>query len=319
MSSSSVISSATRTTSKKSPPAPVSLVSSPPKAPAAAFGTYRSRQGSFGSDDSSVESGKTSVIETLPVKTLLPVPNVVLSDPITPVKPRPIPNSFLSPFGSPGFVPGTIMAPSFSFPGSESGEGIGTLERPWVTMVDLNHPERTRDGFDVVCVQGIRSGNFLRSAVHIRKMIEVSDSEEWKATIPQNLGPSLSQYDGRCVLIMGPSRPYWFKSNEHYHRTKFCQITANAHAAAQLGIERDETKRRSLTYWLLVFPENVTLNNSTFSGDLTEVDMEEVPMKEDDDGVVICSLAVYWVVALEGGVRIDEKKKKSAGKKKFNF
>lgn len=180
--------------------------------------------------------------------------------------------------------------------------GRGTYENPWIVPVDTEEPERTRD-FEVVYVNQIRVQNHQRAAFHIRKMIEVDDRGLWEATIPFELSQENTKFRNRCVLVRGPSRPSWFRTNDQYHRAVTCQATADAHAALQLEIEADDS-RRGISYWLIVFPPSILLDNRIISGDPEKVNMATIPMKKDIGNTEIKAMAASWVVAVQGGRRV---------------
>lgn len=190
----------------------------------------------------------------------------------------------------------------------------GTRNLPELVVVDVEHPEKC-GAFDVVWVDNIKHEGHLRQAFHVRKTCDVFDADDWDATIPDSLPAPYEQFLGHSILVEGPSRPYWFRSNSHYHRTPFCEATKDAHAAAQLEIEKDRANGRSKKFWLLVFPSSIPLDNTIFSGDATTVAKHHVPMKEKTSGgKSIMAMAVYWIIGIHGGRKYAEKatpKKKS--------
>jgi hypothetical protein len=103
--------------------------------------------------------------------------------------------------------------------------------------------------------------NYTRSGFHIWTQTAVQDLDLWEATVYTS-DPNLQN---RAILIKGPSRCWWFSQAGKYHSDLSCLATKKAHSATVGDIEQD-TERHS-AYWLLVFPENIVLDNVIFSGD----------------------------------------------------
>ena len=182
-------------------------------------------------------------------------------------------------------------------------DGLGTIDSPWIIYVDTNHPKRNRE-FNITFVEGIKDRNHIHNAFHICKIIPFLDQDMWKATIPETLPSDLALFYHRSILITGASRNFWFRTNEHYHLGNFCKATATAHSATQVEIDGDVSKARESAHWLLLFPENVVLDNSVFSSG-TKLNTEYVHMKDQ----VLTGTAVYFQIAVQGGRQVEKAKK----------
>ena len=124
----------------------------------------------------------------------------------------------------------------------------------------------------------------------------------------------------RAIMIRGPSQNHYHKSAELYHQDNVdCGNTFNAHQALQTAISKDVSRQYS--YWLIVFPENVVLENFVFSDDDTHVKRHENDMlstyMNDGDEMDIPAISLYWRIAVSGGEQV--KHDTSTKKKKFAF
>ena len=61
--------------------------------------------------------------------------------------------------------------------------------------------------------------------------------------------------------------------------------------------EIDNDKTRKLSFWLLVFPKDVILDNPMFSNHATDVKKENVFMKAPMGSLFLPSMAASWIVA----------------------
>jgi hypothetical protein len=182
---------------------------------------------------------------------------------------------------------------SETFPGSRNS--------PHVIEVDIAYPERNREFF-VQHVNNLEHNQHVRSGFHIRRTTAVQDRDLWEAKI----------HDGqsRSILIKGPSRDWWLTQPDLYGSQFKCDATKKAHAATGLAIGRDET--RQWTYWLLIFPESIVLENVIFSGDPVEIDTHVIGMATTLEGMNLQNCVVYWQVSEKfGGRRIKENTKSS--------
>ena len=114
-------------------------------------------------------------------------------------------------------------------------------------------------------------------------------------------------YSNQAILIQGPSRIFWM-NHQGYHRKKVCASTEKAHLATINAIKADVSCQFS--YWLLIFPEGVVLDNVIFSHDPEHMSASSIGLMEPVGGVDFRTLMVNWVVAEKyGGRRVGGKKK----------
>jgi hypothetical protein len=180
---------------------------------------------------------------------------------------------------------------------------LGSRANPHIIHVDPEFPERHRE-FDIEFVKRMKHGNYSRSGFHIRTEVGLEDPDLWSAAMYQEAG-----YTNRAVLVKGPSSSCWYGNVEQYHRHAFCTETQVAHASTVSKLAYDKNDRRD-QYWLLVFKEDVVLDNVIFSNDPVDVEKKSIGLKKDIRGVECRSSMVYWVIAKKhGGFRRKEERK----------
>jgi hypothetical protein len=184
----------------------------------------------------------------------------------------------------------------------------GTKQHPYVMHVDLAYPERNQE-FCIERVSSICHNSYSRKGLHIRRAVPVSDFDRWEAYIPNGYPAEL---DFRLVLIKGPSQNFWLRDSERYHKKLNCDATLNAHKATEIEIENDESRQNS--YWLLVFPKDVVLDNQIFSGDANNVDADwndqRVNSNENKSGKELYGIVMMWKIGEIGGRRITKGSRK---------
>jgi hypothetical protein len=164
--------------------------------------------------------------------------------------------------------------------------GNGTKRNPFVVTVDVHHPERN-NGFDIQEVENIKFNDSLHRGFHIRKFIPIQDRAFWVATMAS--APFLGCYP--AISVKGPSQSCWERNSDRYfERIKInaCEATLDAHKATVVAIgnsnggdESMDDDRRFYSHWLLVFPRDVTLDNSIFSPGNTNILTAEVVGMEE--------------------------------------
>jgi hypothetical protein len=111
-------------------------------------------------------------------------------------------------------------------------------------------------------------------------------------------------------MFKGPSRPFWLRSFHRYHLDKKkidCEVTKKVHEKMDTAIEGDPERHHQ--YHLVVFKPGTSLDNSVFSSN-NSVDRNINSMKmetkdEDNDfGMKIYGMSLWWRVAEAGGTRI---------------
>jgi hypothetical protein len=193
--------------------------------------------------------------------------------------------------------------------------GNGTKEHPYILCINVNHPEHNRE-FNIERVSNIEHNSYTRNGFYIRLPVAPVDFDQWEASIPTHY-PTLQQ---RVVQVKGPSRSFWIRSTEWYHKKISCTAMQHVHAATKLEIDANDFCQ--VSYWLLVFPENITLDNQIFSNDSIIVEPGYNAMSteeaETEIGKKLYSMAVYWKIAEVGGHRVQSGKLKPSEKKLFD-
>jgi hypothetical protein len=190
-----------------------------------------------------------------------------------------------------------------SNPPSDPSSFLGSKTNPHIIQVDPEFPEKHRE-FDIEFVERMKHGDYFRSGYHIRTEVGVKDPDLWSATMCQEAG-----YENRAVLVKGPARSCWFRNVDQYHRRDFCTKTKEAHSSTESMLAFDKKICRE-QYWLLVFKEDVLLDNVIFSGDPFYVEKKSIGLKEEIQGVECRSSMVYWIIAKKhGGFRRLEERK----------
>lgn len=183
--------------------------------------------------------------------------------------------SFLQRKSPPASMTQVMKSPStLSF--LKAGVGTGTKKNPYFICVDVSLPERN-NGFDIQYVESMNFDNSLHAGFHIRRCIPIQDGQFWEAT----MAPSALVSGNRAILVKGPSQSYWLRDPEKwYDRTKEskCQATRDKHLATHVAIgegkhgdDANNEEDRFYLYWLLIFPSDITLDNTIFSPGNTRV------------------------------------------------
>jgi hypothetical protein len=191
-----------------------------------------------------------------------------------------------------------------------SSRPSGTKHDPYIIHVNLAYPERNGGFFDITHINGIAHKNHDYHGVEIRIDVAVKDYNRWDANIP---GPQ--QYPEalrhRLVLVNGPSQSFWKRNTMQYHGEEpECIATKRAHNAAELEIAKDESRQTS--YWLLVFPASISLDNTIFSEDTESVATDYRPLRanvddlDDDNAEKVHGMVIEWRIAEHGGRRIHD-------------
>jgi hypothetical protein len=109
----------------------------------------------------------------------------------------------------------------------------------------------------------------------------------------------------RLVRLKGPSQNGWFRNSERYHKNLTCASTKNVHQATEIEIERDDDRKSS--YWLIVFPKDVVLDNHIFSkdADIVEPKWNSLTSTEQENvaEVKLYAIAMMWIIGEDGGRR----------------
>lgn len=188
--------------------------------------------------------------------------------------------------------------------------GDGSLESPYLLFADLDKPETCGAGFEAAEVKQVTLGNYIHRVLHIRKTTTQGMEDEWSAYIPRNDYPTLASH---AVMIRGPSQELWHRRPDLYHEEHFCDQTFLAHQSQQAEMAMD--KKRLHSYCLMVFPEDIELENYIISHDSTHVkkgtrEMTKSFEVENEEGKlvkeILYGMDVYWRIALTGGKLVTD-------------
>ena len=195
-------------------------------------------------------------------------------------------------------------------------DGNGTKAHPYVIHIDAKRPECNQP-FYVLYVPNMKREKHLRSGFHISVDSGVPDYDKFDASIPP-IPTDYPEWINRVVQVKGPSQSSWIRSTV-YLKSIACVATQQAHEATQLEIESDPD--RQFSHWLLVFPENIALDNKTFSGHpekvLPEFNCMTLEEKETESGEKLHGCVVYWAIAEAGGRQIEADRAKPSAKTLF--
>jgi hypothetical protein len=179
----------------------------------------------------------------------------------------------------------------------------GSRGNPYVIPVDSKHPENNRE-FEVTVVPRIIHGGWSRPGIVIRKQIGIPDEPEWLASMYRK-----APYDkkDRAILIQGLKRSSAYEDWETFNRRKdHCESLKEMMTNTSAALVSD--KDRKICYFLLVFDEEIELDNVIISGDRNEIEKRSIGCKSTTDGISTATMFVYWRVAIvDGGHRIDQK------------
>jgi hypothetical protein len=192
----------------------------------------------------------------------------------------------------------------------ESIRQDGTLEHPFIHVVNQEHPERNR-GFDITFVPDIVHRGHTRDMFHVRKTVSVGHVKHWEAFIPSTRCPTLAS---RAVMIRHPSQDFFVQDTERHHEDNIeCEPTKKTQSATEQAIKHDPS--RQFEHTLLIFQKGVKLENHIYSDDAVYVkfDVNDMVATIDNDGeeLEIMGTALFWRIAVAGGAKLA-----SAGPKK---
>ena len=184
----------------------------------------------------------------------------------------------------------------------------GSVLNPHVIEVNVNYPERHRDGFEVYQVNNVYHRGSDYKTFHIRKSVSLPQLTDWEAWIPDGF----DAYRGRAIMVKGPSQDHFHQDPDLYNHQN--SETKKAHMKLTIAIEEDDN--RKWTHYLLVFPPGTVLDNRVFQGDNTKkVATQYVPLQEEDEYPIVdtrlIGASVYFTIAeSESGEKVESSKKK---------
>ena len=193
----------------------------------------------------------------------------------------------------------------------------GSRQRPYLSYIDLKHPEASRD-FEAHFINGMTRNKWERPGIHIRKMINMFDMELWSAEIPK-FG-EFPEFKGRCILVRRPAFDFVQRKPRIYHKRLQKEDVKKAHQ----NYVRQE-KLQDWVYHLVYVNEGVELENSHFAGEATSIVRTnynpvkiEAKHEDNDFNTDVNLLYAYWEIAFkEGGVKLGDEDEGRVDKKKL--
>jgi hypothetical protein len=182
----------------------------------------------------------------------------------------------------------------------------GSRYNPVVILVP-NKPEDSL--FEVLPLDRIVHGDWSRKGYCIRKEIGVPDGDCWSASMYSEPPYHTCK---RAVLIHGLKRSSVYEEYKAFNRRDdHCPALKEIMCNTTTALQADPERRNG--YWLLVFPNDVELDNVILSGDPVEIMKKTLGQMTTYDGIASASLFVYWFIACKsGGHRLSEKAEASA-------
>ena len=194
----------------------------------------------------------------------------------------------------------------------------GSRQYPYLTFIDLEHPERSRD-FDAHFVVAMSRLGWERPGIHVRKMINSFDMELWSAEIPKP--GEFPKYEGRCMLVRRPAFDFIQRKPNLYHSKKLAKDDVKK--AHQNYIRQGDIQ--DWVFHLLYVNDGIELDNSHFAGEVTSiVETGFNPVKlasgHDDNefNQDVRMLYVFWEIAYKhGGLKLGDPDERKVDKKKL--
>lgn len=194
-----------------------------------------------------------------------------------------------------------ILPTDISLTSSEVDNYPGSKQKPWVIHVDCDHPERNLI-FDIRFIPRLEHNGWAREAIDIRTRVGLGDEPCWAAWIDTNVS---NEFEDRVIMVKGRSRSSEYDKIEQYHRKNKKGVDLSA-VDQQIKDDLVKDTSRLSTYFRLVMPEHLKLDNTILSGDPDEIMMDSTGIKykvagEADSGEKFCieckSMFVNWTVA----------------------
>jgi hypothetical protein len=192
----------------------------------------------------------------------------------------------------------------------------GTRQHPYICKANYAFPERN-PSIDIELVPGVQYNDHMHTAFVIRKTVDPEDFHHYEATIPPiDCFPSEYGLENRLILLRCPSQSCWKRDTESFYPDDHpaeepCKA---AHVATELQIEADETNRKYF-FWLIVFEdEEVSLDNSMFSGDdhdgIIRKMLYPIKKKHVESGKMFTTMALVWKIGVAGYSRRMKRREK---------
>ena len=175
-----------------------------------------------------------------------------------------------------------------------------------MVVANTEFPERNLS-FLIHVVPEMNCKEHITAGVHISCISKINDCETCEATMA---GP-------QSVLVKVPSRTGSQREIEHIvDNVLECSGTQNSFKKAYYC---EDEEARACSYYLIIFPDSISLDNMRFSGDYTNVvkEMKGITVKAEDR-TAANMVMVHWYIAIHGGRRTNNQSKKVAAKSLFN-
>jgi hypothetical protein len=200
---------------------------------------------------------------------------------------------------------------SLSLASSKKMSEDGTKSSPWIVHVNTQHAERNRE-FGVEKTIKDEVDGTDRDGWYIRRTVAVPDYDKWDASLLDDDDVPRA-YKNRCIRVKGPSQDFWQNNAERFSKkTSIVEAVAKAIEATELAINQDESRQWS--FWLLVFPSHITLDNKIYSSNDVDLDPDfncmPISKTDNDFNKDIMGMVVCWHIAEAGGRMVTKTKKK---------
>jgi hypothetical protein len=190
---------------------------------------------------------------------------------------------------------------------SSSGAKVypqGSRGNPYVIKVDIHYPESNRE-FEVTFVPRIIHAGWSREGFCIRKELGISEESYWSASMYRE--PPY-HFTNRAILIQGLKRSLAYEDFDQFNRRDNHCVSLK-----EMMINTSEAltgnDERKLAFYLLVFPEDIELDNVVLSGDAKEIEKNKVGNKYTFEEIDTAVMFVYWMIATRNsGHRIKQNK-----------
>lgn len=175
----------------------------------------------------------------------------------------------------------------------------GSRSRPYISSIDLNTPELSRDFEGQYCASMERNG-WRRPGIHVRRVINNLDVGKWSAEMPEK--DEFPEYEGRSFLVKRPALDACMRDPNLYHKKKRFEDVKQVH--------KNHVSKHDWVYHLIVVNEGIELENAHFAGEQTHVIQTQYnPIKldkhEHEYGCSLRLLYAYWEIAFSsGGLKI---------------
>ena len=193
-------------------------------------------------------------------------------------------------FANLSIQPGSLFSPVRNCQPSSSHRA-GTKLNPHIISVDTRFPEAHRE-FDVEEVDRIEHEHWAVKGYHIRTDVGCNDKKEWVAKMVKYNGE-----ENKAILIKGKTRKSCYSELTTYHHQDTLKFVKEKHLKTKMQLK--ERADRDYSFWLLVFPKDVILDNSILSGSNKTVMMKTSGTSEIKGTRNFLTPFVYWQIVVK--------------------